>query len=554
MLKNLDDRKKSMLYILGGLLMILVVYWPNFQEGIYTGHDLSYHFNRIDSLAESLRNGIFPVKWHATRAFGYGYGVGFFYCNFFLYLPAILINLGMDLLTSYKVFLFLVYIGIFTSMFFSTRKISGNNEAAFIASCMYLLSNKVMASVYVSGAVGEVTAFIFAPMAIAGMYCFLMKNEYPYMLIVGFCGLIFSHTISTFLIFVVCGLIVLVYLNRLFENKMKILHLISAVVIVALVTMCFWLPMLEQMSAQDLKVKYPWTVSEEHVELFRSIVMGELRLGYLITLVLVVSICGGVILAVQKKREELKCIVPFLSIALVMIYITTNKYFWHVMNSVLEIKFLQFPYRLFSSVTILVLFAFSVIYTSLECKIIFKRSLCVLLVGFGILVSYNMYSVYYLNTGFDDINAVIEGRYPGLGGGEEWLPIETQLDELVDSTQVFDDQGIRSVGEKINGCNQFIFEADMSRPFYDIPYVWYKGFEAIDSQGNPLRIDKNYETGMIRIYIDENRNENELITVYYKGTKYQKLAYAGSLLGICTVIIYIIVCKKDLVSYKRNRA
>ena len=163
-------RIKKVLYILGGLLIIVIAYWTNFLPGLYEGSDLSFHLNRIDSLAESLRNGVFPVKLHATRAFGYGYGVGFFYCNFFLYLPALLINCGMSLLASYKIFRFLIYIAMYVAMGFVVFKLTNNVEIAFMVSSIYIISEKVIGVMYNSGGLSEAVALVFLPLAIGGMY------------------------------------------------------------------------------------------------------------------------------------------------------------------------------------------------------------------------------------------------------------------------------------------------------------------------------------------------------------------------------------------------
>lgn len=240
-------RKKEILYILGGLFMIVIAFWPNFQPGLYEGSDLSFHLNRIDSLAESLRSGVFPVKLHATRAFGYGYGVGFFYCNFFLYIPALLMNFGMSLLTSYKVFLFLGYIAMFAAM-------------------------------------------------------------------------------------------------------------------------GFWLPMFEQMLAQDLKVNHPWTASEENVESLINIVQGERGLGEFVSLIYILSVVGVVVLLIKKRKSIIHKILPVMLIATGMTFVTTWGWWWHFINSILGIQFLQFPFRLFSSATVLILLVFALIYVEFEEK------------------------------------------------------------------------------------------------------------------------------------------------------------------------------------------
>ena len=549
----LSNRKKSILYILCGLSVILIAYLPNFQKGIYTGFDLSFHLNRIDSLAEALRNGIFPVKIHATRAFGHGYGVGFFYCNFFLYVPAILINLGIDFLVAYKIFLFLAYIGIYFSMFYVVDKLTNNREIAFWVASFYLFSSKVMAAVYITGAAGEITAYIFMPLAIAGIYIYLLKKEYPYMLMIGFAGLILSHTISTFLALVVCAAIVILHCNRLLRSKTKILHLILAVVCVAGVTVGFWLPMFEQMMAQDLKVNYPWTVSQNHVETLASIVNGDYKIGKFVSVIFSLDMLGILGMIIAKKIEVIKKVSVFLIIAIVMTWLTTCGYFWHIMNDFFGIRFLQFPHRLFSCVTVLVLLAFAIIYKEVEIKNVVKNIFAFIILAYGIFISYETYSGFYLNVGYEEVNMVVEGKYPGLGGGEEWLPAETQLEELTDCTKVYDNEGNVITGEKSNGHNTFTFVADMSKEYYDVPCLWYKGFAAEDSQGEHCKIGKDPIRGMLRVYVPEQKEGEALVTVYYKGTTAQKVAYIGNMVGVIMMGAYLVLCKKDIIKIKDDK-
>lgn len=77
-------------------------------------------------------------------------------------------------------------------------------------------------------------------------------------------------------------------------------------------------------------------------------------------------------------------------------------------------------------------------------------------------------------------------------------------------------------------------------------YIWYKGFAAYDSAGNSFDIEKNLDTGLVEVHMPEDGQGIEKITVSYVGTKYQKLAYCGSILGILMLLTYIIVTEKKL--------
>ena len=65
------------------------------------GSDAPFHLARIESLNQALQMGIFPVKVHPSLAYSYGYGVGIFYPDFFIYLPAVLRMAGCSLEVSH---------------------------------------------------------------------------------------------------------------------------------------------------------------------------------------------------------------------------------------------------------------------------------------------------------------------------------------------------------------------------------------------------------------------------------------------------------------------
>ena len=103
-------QKKKLLGLLASLVVIVIAFLPHSQNGMFLGSDDYFHYHRIISVADAIKNGIFPVKLHFIAAYGYGYGEGFFYSNALLYIPAVLISFfGLSLLVAYKIFVFLLY-------------------------------------------------------------------------------------------------------------------------------------------------------------------------------------------------------------------------------------------------------------------------------------------------------------------------------------------------------------------------------------------------------------------------------------------------------------
>lgn len=556
-----NKRKETAVLALFSIVLIILAFLPHMQKEMFSGSDDIFHYYRIKSVADGIANGIFPVKLHASAAYGYGYGVGFFYSDALLYIPAVLMAVfHVSLQNAYRVFAFLLYAGVFAGMYVPVRKLTSSRKSAVLAAGIYLFCNKVMESFYLTIAIGQMSALIFAPAAIIGMYLFLTRDKKPYMLIAGFTGLIYCHTISSFLAFCVCTVLVLIYGKELFRTKGKFFHLICAVVIVTGITSAFWLPMLEQMDAQLLKVKAPWTTSEQNVSSWETLLTGRDGLGYVVTFLFVFSVILTGILGKKKglPTEKRKGAAVLLGIAAGMGWLTTWYPFWHFMNSRLGIKLIQFPVRLNMMTTILIIAAFSILYAEIMKKTEWGRFAGVCILGCGILFSYQEYSGDYLKTDNTKIEQVVNGEVAGLGAGEEWLPMETQREYLTQPDTAVDDVGEAVWGSKEKGCTRFVFEADMSRKYYDIPYVWYKGYRAVDSEGNEFEINKNRETGLVQVWLPKGGSGMKDITVYYAGTKYQILAYVGTIVGILMCVGYVMINSRkeklgDTVSFRENQ-
>ena len=77
-------------YCLICVTCVILFFLPSFRKGLMMGWDSPFHMARIESLYRALRSGVFPAKVRPCLNYTYGYGVGFFYPDLFLYFPDIL--------------------------------------------------------------------------------------------------------------------------------------------------------------------------------------------------------------------------------------------------------------------------------------------------------------------------------------------------------------------------------------------------------------------------------------------------------------------------------
>ncbi|MCR4610530.1 MAG: hypothetical protein K5644_01395, partial [Lachnospiraceae bacterium] len=108
MIRAINNNKWIRLIILLCITCLACV--PLFVQGIegHLGQDLGFHLNRIEGIVTELKAGHFPVKMESNWMNGYGYPAPIYYGDVLLYIPAILRLMGIGVVTSYKIFVFLI--------------------------------------------------------------------------------------------------------------------------------------------------------------------------------------------------------------------------------------------------------------------------------------------------------------------------------------------------------------------------------------------------------------------------------------------------------------
>lgn len=108
-------------------------------------------------------------------------------------------------------------------------------------------------------------------------------------------------------------------------------------------------------------------------------------------------------------------------------------------------------------------------------------------------------------------------------------------------------------GEKSKGDSVFSFKANLTEKWYDLPFIHYQGYRAVDENGQEYITTGDPENGLLRILLSENLKgpgeKEAIITVSYERTKWQTVGYILSALGVFVVIFSIIM---DLVEGQEN--
>lgn len=191
----LTPMRRGKLILLG--LAVLIASGPAFKDTIGIGHDTTFHLVRLCNLADGLKNG-FPVRAGGFSYNGYGAITSVFYPDFFLIPFAAMMNLGASLQFAVNTFFIAVNIASAAAMYAAAKRIFKDEWAAVCASMLYTLSVYRVSDVFTRYAFGEMTAMVFLPLFLMGLYEVVLGDGrcWP-LLAVSAASIYLSHMLST---------------------------------------------------------------------------------------------------------------------------------------------------------------------------------------------------------------------------------------------------------------------------------------------------------------------------------------------------------------------
>lgn len=205
--------------------------------------DTSYWVYRIGALADEMRiKGVLnalPPRILSVTFEGYGYGAPLYYCDMFLWIPAVFVLLGMSEFTSFTILCTAIWTArAFVAGYSANLVLKQFEEVtnryglsalfAFAYSCFPYMMEVLL----VRGAIGESLAGIFFPLITALLYTIthaVKKNcGHMILLALGFWGVVCSHTIS--IVITACCVVIYMLGNwKLFwRDKWKLVEVFKA--------------------------------------------------------------------------------------------------------------------------------------------------------------------------------------------------------------------------------------------------------------------------------------------------------------------------------------
>ena len=347
--------RKSLIDIAIILAFTVLLMFPYLTKSFLAiEHDTFFHVSRIEQYARALQHGqILPAIYPYENG-GFGYGSPLFYSDIFLLLPAILHNLGLVLVDSYKLTVFLASFFSGITMYMLASKFTSKSSIRLLAAAAYLFSNYHITDIYVRGALGEVFALVGIPLILSGIYeIFETNQKYSFSYLIGLAITVLSHNLSFLLCFILVIIICIIYLPKCSFDRYKLLF--SESMLACLLTAFYTFPMIEQLKSQQFYLNYYASSSalENHAMAFWQFFANQTVFGlsgnqYKASNAMVVNI--GLFLSIAPisylflaKKEKQPFITSMLVLGWICMLLPAQIFPWKYMSFV---RVLQFPWRL----------------------------------------------------------------------------------------------------------------------------------------------------------------------------------------------------------------
>lgn len=520
-----------------------------FKPGYYTSHDGWHQVVRLYYFDKAVKDGFFPPRYITNLFLGYGYPLFIFSYHLPWILAEPFILVGFSVFDAIKA----VYIlGFFLSgltMFFFIKNRFGDIEA-LVCAFLYLWAPYRFSNIFVRGAIGEATVFIFIPLLFLTIDC--LKEKFSWRMIalgaLAFGDILISHGIVAFLVLSL-SLIYFFYSIIFSKNRIKVFGRFSLLVFFGLALVSYYLvPSIGLKKYTKFEQNIIATQNEGQFaklsELFyskwgygfavpRSVDSMSFQLGIAQWLTVVMLIFNLIFFRQKLKKKIVKnkdflislMIIFFLSIFLIT---PQSSFFWR--NIVDRVFIVDFSWRLLT----VAVFASSALAGFL--LFILPRSIKLLLVAVLMLVAIYTNRNHLRVNQYTDIpidlylaSELTTNTY------DEYLPKEVDALRI---KQINQGGSIFSEGKsKIDGIERkthslaFNYQSDFSNSFV-VHLFYFPGWEIL-IDGQKTMIEKD-DLGLISFKAPSGSHR---VLIRYAGTKLTQISTLFSLITLVFLVL-----------------
>ena len=553
-----ERRRDAMILVLAALFASL----PSLWYGMLDGHDLYFHLNRIEGIAAGLRAGEFPVRIHSMTLLGYGYAAPQFYPELFLYIPALLRNLGVSLVGCVSVFQMLTNLAAAIVCYASARHLFASRRIAVGAAVLYTLCVDRVVNLYVRGSLGESTAMVFFPLLAAALVDVLAGDERRWpLLTLGMFGVFMSHLLSTLFAAAFCALAAVLCAGRLLREPKRILAIVKAAALMVVCSLWFLIPFL-QYNADGISTNVLFDSSRNVYVLgslmipFSGNITGVLQadedFAYHVGVVPGTAILAGCALAIvrlyaqggvlrarlslesEKGRDKLTA--ALIAVGAVALLCSTEFFPWSwavsarrpISTLAMQI---QFPWRLAAIASPLL--ALAAAYGYLKDERHAAAGMAALTVLSVVLCGYTM-TAYLQGNRMYKADFYCDTRI----GQYEYTYVGTEKGALEAGRITCADAPVTLLDYDRSGSSLYArFTVDEPYVYYELPMLYYPGYRAtVNGEESTVSRGTN---NVLRVY-NMNRAEEVEVRVWFESPRAWLFAQGASLLGAAGLIALLL--------------
>lgn len=567
---------------LGGI--ILGVSLPLFTDYLLTGADMTFHLLRIEGIKDGLLSGQFPVRIHPNWLQGHGYASGIFYCDLFLYLPALLRIMGFTVQTAYVCYK--LFINVITCLiaWYSFRKMFHSNWIGIFGSFLYTFYIVRLIFLYAVDGVGQYTAMAFLPLIVYGFYRILVENQkkeeekYSFVpLALGLSGILCSHVLTCEIVLFFILLLCVICIKRMFQREV-FLQLCKAAVLTFLLNLWYLVPFLDYMFSMDLAVtkggaayKQIQTWGMYLPQLFEPFptggqygareagggMVGEISYGIGLGITLGLVLVAFLLMVARKslgtpagekkifRGIEGKAGKTALGFGLLSMWMTTIYFPWDRLakcNDLLRqlIATLQYPCRMLTVAGVFLIMVCCLAIKDLMIlrdagkwkKFFVQGAVLMICAGHLMTATYFYNATLTESSGFFRLYDETSMGNSYISGGE-YILVGTDTGKLTYKDPVCSEKVVLNNYEK-KGCHvRLDCDCGEQGQYIELPLLYYKGYKAVESGGGKLPVVCG-ENNVVRVMVPSGFQG--IIEVNFAGFWYWRAAELVSLLTWCMLL------------------